>query len=278
MENKSTTKRYPPELKERAVRMVLDLREQDPHDKTVISRVARQLEVGDESLRSRVKRADVDAGKGPGMTTEEHAELKRLRKENFERRRTTSSRQRQVSSGRSSTADTRSSHLHRRPSGPHDRWASMGGRADLRGPRGRPSTYYDAKNRPPSARAIRDAELGPKLVALWKHNYSVRSVLVGPTGPSARRRAWRARSAHRGTREFSCSRAAGSLRGRPTPRPPSWSVPATTQNVCAQKQPGPICAGPLPSRPRRAKATGTDSIAVGAATATRSPGPGACLT
>ena len=36
-----------------------------------------------------------------------------------------------------------------------------------------PSTYYDAKSRPPSARAVRDAELGPALVDLWKHNYSV---------------------------------------------------------------------------------------------------------
>jgi putative transposase len=36
-----------------------------------------------------------------------------------------------------------------------------------------PSTYYDAQSRPPSARAVRDAELGPKLVELWKHNYSV---------------------------------------------------------------------------------------------------------
>ena len=87
MENKPTTKRYPPELKERAVRMVHELREQDPLDKTVISRVARQLGVGDESLRSWVKRADVDARTRPGMTSEEQAELKRLRKENFELRR-----------------------------------------------------------------------------------------------------------------------------------------------------------------------------------------------
>jgi transposase InsO family protein len=36
-----------------------------------------------------------------------------------------------------------------------------------------PSTYYDTKSRPPSARAVRDAELGPALVDLWKHNYSV---------------------------------------------------------------------------------------------------------
>jgi transposase-like protein len=41
-----------PELKERAVRMVLDLQRQDPGDKTVISRVARQLGVGLESLRT----------------------------------------------------------------------------------------------------------------------------------------------------------------------------------------------------------------------------------
>ncbi len=36
-----------------------------------------------------------------------------------------------------------------------------------------PSVYYDAKSRPPSARAVRDAELGPALRALWEENYSV---------------------------------------------------------------------------------------------------------
>ena len=36
-----------------------------------------------------------------------------------------------------------------------------------------PSTYYDTKARPPSARCRRDAELGPALVALWEDNYRV---------------------------------------------------------------------------------------------------------
>jgi putative transposase len=36
-----------------------------------------------------------------------------------------------------------------------------------------PSTYYDAKTRRPSGRAERDAELRPKLRALWQRNYSV---------------------------------------------------------------------------------------------------------
>ena len=36
-----------------------------------------------------------------------------------------------------------------------------------------PSTYYSAKSRPPSARAVQDAVLLPILLALWKANYSV---------------------------------------------------------------------------------------------------------
>ena len=36
-----------------------------------------------------------------------------------------------------------------------------------------PSTYYDVKSRPPSAREIRDAQLGPQLEAIFQKNYSV---------------------------------------------------------------------------------------------------------
>jgi transposase len=43
--------------------------------------------VGKESLRAWVKQAAVDAGHQQGMTTDEHDELVRLRKENKELRR-----------------------------------------------------------------------------------------------------------------------------------------------------------------------------------------------
>ena len=80
-------RRYPPELKDRAVRMVHQLRREDPGDQGVISRVARQLGVGVESLRTWVKQADIDAGSRPGVTTDEQARLAELEREVKELRR-----------------------------------------------------------------------------------------------------------------------------------------------------------------------------------------------
>jgi transposase len=87
MANNSGQKRYPDELKERAVKMVLELRRDDPGDHGVINRVARQLGVGGESLRTWVKRGEIEMGTRAGMTDAEREELTSLRKENRELKR-----------------------------------------------------------------------------------------------------------------------------------------------------------------------------------------------
>ena len=79
---------YPPELRERAVRMVAQVRPDYPSDWPAICAVAEKLGIGTaETLRKWVRQAEVDAGTRPGVSSEESAELKRLKKENAELRR-----------------------------------------------------------------------------------------------------------------------------------------------------------------------------------------------
>jgi len=79
---------YPPELRERAVRMVAQVRPDYPSDWPAICAVADKLGVGTaETLRKWVRQAEVDAGTRPGVTTKESAEIRRLRRENAELRR-----------------------------------------------------------------------------------------------------------------------------------------------------------------------------------------------
>ena len=85
--SKPTARRYSLELKERAVRLVLQLRVETGEKHGSVKRVAEQLDVGVESLRSWVKQAEIDAGERPGVTSEEAAELKALRQEVRELRR-----------------------------------------------------------------------------------------------------------------------------------------------------------------------------------------------
>jgi transposase len=80
-------RRYPPELRDRAVRMVLDTIDQTGQRVGVITRVARQLGIGTESLRSWVRQAEVDGGRRPGLTTTEQQRLTELERENRELRR-----------------------------------------------------------------------------------------------------------------------------------------------------------------------------------------------
>lgn len=80
-------RRYPLELRERAVRMVREATTADGTRTGVLPRVARQLGIGVESLRSWVKQAEVDEGRRSGVTTEERRRVAELEKENRELRR-----------------------------------------------------------------------------------------------------------------------------------------------------------------------------------------------
>ena len=82
------SQQYPPELRERAVRMVVEVTPNYNLQWAAINAVAQKLGVGTaETVRKWVRQAQVDGGARPGSTTEESAELKRLRRENAELRR-----------------------------------------------------------------------------------------------------------------------------------------------------------------------------------------------
>jgi len=83
----SSQRRYPAELKERAVRLVFELRRESGRAQGEITRVAGQLGVGTESLRTWVRQAEIDAGKRAGSTSDDRQRIVELERENRELRR-----------------------------------------------------------------------------------------------------------------------------------------------------------------------------------------------
>ena len=77
----SRPRKYPQELVDRAVRLVLE-------SGRPVAHVAAELGLPAETLRKRVRQAEADQGLRPGaMTTEERQEIKELKRENAELRR-----------------------------------------------------------------------------------------------------------------------------------------------------------------------------------------------
>ena len=84
---KRTMRRYTDEEKAQAVRLVRQLRAELGTEHGTVFRVANQLGYGVESVRSWVRRADIDEGVTAGVTSDQAAKVKALEQENRELRR-----------------------------------------------------------------------------------------------------------------------------------------------------------------------------------------------
>lgn len=81
-------KKYPDELRERATRLVIQARRDPASAVGAIRRIAEQLGVHPEALRSWVKQAETDAGQRPGTTSSDTERIAALEREVRELRRT----------------------------------------------------------------------------------------------------------------------------------------------------------------------------------------------
>ena len=76
----SRPRKYPEELIERGIRMVFE-------SGRPVAHVAADLGLPSETLRKKVRQAEIDEGRRQGLSTAEREEIKKLRKENAELRR-----------------------------------------------------------------------------------------------------------------------------------------------------------------------------------------------
>ena len=82
-------RKYSNELRERAIRLVAEAREQDPELSltAAVKRIATLVGIVPDTLRGWCRQAEVDAGQRPGTTTGDAAKIRELERENRELKR-----------------------------------------------------------------------------------------------------------------------------------------------------------------------------------------------
>jgi len=79
--------KYPQEIRERTVRLVQEHAGEYPSQWAAITSIATKCGITPETVRKWVRRAEVDAGARPGVTTDERKRVAELERENRELRR-----------------------------------------------------------------------------------------------------------------------------------------------------------------------------------------------
>ena len=80
-------RQYPQQFRERALRMVEESLPEHETEFAAMKKVATKLGISPEAIRRWKRQSEVDSGLRPGLSAQEHDEIRRLRRENAELRR-----------------------------------------------------------------------------------------------------------------------------------------------------------------------------------------------
>ncbi|WP_423464815.1 IS3 family transposase [Promicromonospora sp. MS192] len=162
-------RKYPEELRERAIRMAVDLRKDPATKPGALRRVGEQLGIHPETLRNWVAQAEIDAGDRPGTSTDDAQRLADLEREVRELRRANAILRSASGFLRGGarpptkvTVDYIQAHRHQFGVEPICAVLQVA-----------PSTYYAATSRPPSARSVADAARTEVIEQVHRANYGV---------------------------------------------------------------------------------------------------------